>query len=239
MNIALCTDSITVAEPSNQEVHPAIKVLYPVIDGLGESLGPDYEFVLHDLGRPKESVVRVVNGHVTGRKVGHAIRDLVLTVLRSKKFNQDRLVNYLTKTSEGKMIKSTTILLRDDTGTTIGALCVNMDMGKFLMVKNELDEICKTTDLEELAHQSTDETDEVSEDVIQILRQIIRKTISNFVIPVASMTKEDKIEIVRFLDEKGVFLIKGAVDYLSNELNVSRYTVYNYLEEVRTYKLKL
>ena len=238
MSISFCTENTNMVEQSNKEIHPILQALYPVIDGLGESLGPDYEFVLHDLGRPKESVIRVVNGQVTGRKVGHAIRDLVLTVLRSKKFNQDRLVNYLTKTSEGKMIKSTTILLRDDFGNTIGALCINMDMGKFLMVKNELDEICRTTDLDELTNGSADEGDEVSEDVIQILRQIIRKTISNYVIPVASMSKEDKIEIVRFLDEKGVFLIKGAVDYLANELNVSRYTVYNYLEEERTHKIK-
>jgi predicted transcriptional regulator YheO len=51
--------------------------------------------------------------------------------------------------------------------------------------------------------------------------------------PVAYMTKDDKVEIVRTLDQKGAFLIKGAIDYVAKVLCVSRYTVYNYLDEVR------
>ena len=47
------------------------------------------------------------------------------------------------------------------------------------------------------------------------------------------MTKDDKVEIVRTLDQKGAFLIKGAIDYVAKVLCVSRYTVYNYLDEVR------
>ena len=48
------------------------------------------------------------------------------------------------------------------------------------------------------------------------------------------MEKEDKLVIVRRLDEKGVFLVKGAIDYVANILGVSRYTIYNYLDEVRS-----
>jgi predicted transcriptional regulator YheO len=51
--------------------------------------------------------------------------------------------------------------------------------------------------------------------------------------PVAYMTKEDKVDIVKVLDQKGAFLIKGAIDYVAKVLCVSRYTVYNYLDEVR------
>ena len=35
------------------------------------------------------------------------------------------------------------------------------------------------------------------------------------------------------LEEKGVFLIKGAIDYVANSLQVSRYTIYNYLDGIR------
>ena len=47
------------------------------------------------------------------------------------------------------------------------------------------------------------------------------------------MSKEDKVSIVEALEEKGVFLIKGAVDYVAKVLCVSRYTIYNYLDEIR------
>lgn len=50
------------------------------------------------------------------------------------------------------------------------------------------------------------------------------------------MQKEHKLKIVEVLDEKGVFLIKGAVDDVANAIGVSRYSVYNYLDEIRAAK---
>ena len=35
------------------------------------------------------------------------------------------------------------------------------------------------------------------------------------------------------------FLIKGAIDQVAYELQVSRYTVYNYLEELKAKKIKV
>jgi len=48
------------------------------------------------------------------------------------------------------------------------------------------------------------------------------------------MGRGDKIEIVRQLEDQGVFLIKGAVKFIAKKLNVSKFTIYNYLDQVRT-----
>ncbi|WP_336989646.1 helix-turn-helix domain-containing protein [Bacillus infantis] len=48
------------------------------------------------------------------------------------------------------------------------------------------------------------------------------------------MQLEEKVECVRQLEEKGAFLIKGATDYVANVLGVSKFTVYNYLQKIRT-----
>ena len=44
----------------------------------------------------------------------------------------------------------------------------------------------------------------------------------------------DELEIVRVLEDTGIFLIRGAVDYVADALGVSRPTVYNYLAELRS-----
>lgn len=41
------------------------------------------------------------------------------------------------------------------------------------------------------------------------------------------------MEIVRRLDERGVFLVKGSVDIVSTKLNISKYTIYNYLDQIK------
>jgi len=48
------------------------------------------------------------------------------------------------------------------------------------------------------------------------------------------MQKEDKLMVAKIAEEKGAFLIKGAITQLAKEINVSRYTIYNYLR--REYK---
>lgn len=45
--------------------------------------------------------------------------------------------------------------------------------------------------------------------------------------------KEYRIHIVRRLEEKDVFRVKGAVEIVSGRLNVSKYSIYNYIEQVR------
>jgi predicted transcriptional regulator YheO len=50
------------------------------------------------------------------------------------------------------------------------------------------------------------------------------------------MQKEDNLRVVENFDEKGGFMIKGAVDQLAHKLNVSRFTIYNYLDEIKIKK---
>ena len=66
-----------------------------------------------------------------------------------------------------------------------------------------------------------------------VLSNIVNRTLDSKGKPVAFMSKEEKVNIVQILEDKGVFLIKGAVDYIAKVLCVSRYTIYNYLDEIR------
>ncbi len=50
----------------------------------------------------------------------------------------------------------------------------------------------------------------------------------------AMMDKSDKLVIMQRLDKEGVFMIKGSVDYMARVFGSSRYTIYNYLKQIRT-----
>ncbi|MNE67865.1 hypothetical protein D3C80_1635000 [compost metagenome] len=47
------------------------------------------------------------------------------------------------------------------------------------------------------------------------------------------MNKQAKVEAVRVMQERGLFIVKGGVEKAANALGVTRYTVYNYLEQLR------
>jgi predicted transcriptional regulator YheO len=48
---------------------------------------------------------------------------------------------------------------------------------------------------------------------------------------VGNLTKEEKVSVVHTLDDKGFFLIKKAAEKLADFLGLSRYSIYNYLNE--------
>ena len=54
--------------------------------------------------------------------------------------------------------------------------------------------------------------------------------------PVAAMSREEKRDVVRFLDDRGAFLIKKAVEAVASRLGVTRFTVYNYLDERQVHR---
>lgn len=50
-------------------------------------------------------------------------------------------------------------------------------------------------------------------------------------IPVPDMSRSQKQQVVRYLDDRGAFLIKKSVEQVAARLGVSRFTIYNYLDE--------
>ena len=217
-------------------MHPILKKYIPIIECIGKTFGKNCETVLHDFSDPHHSIVHIVNGHVTGRKIGDAITDLALKAWRRDGFGEDKermLLNYKSKTKDGKILKSSTLFIEDESKNIIGCFCVNYDLTEGMMLSNFFNDFLQISSLS-AEKEETPET--FVEDINEVLDFLITKAITEVGRPVHLMSKEDKVRTVCLLDEKGGFLIKGAVDKVANELNVSRYTIYNYLEEAKTRK---
>ena len=69
--------------------------------------------------------------------------------------------------------------------------------------------------------------------VDNLINELLAKSIRNVGKPIVHMGREDKLAIMRDLQEKGLFLIKGSAKRVSKELNVSLATIYKYIEEIQ------
>src|SRR5919112_1144427 len=92
-----------------------IAALTPVVDGIAATLGSFCEVVVHDFRRPERSVVAIA-GSVTGRAVGGSMSEIGMGILARGDAAEDEL-NYITRTPGGKLLKSSTMVLRDSAGT--------------------------------------------------------------------------------------------------------------------------
>ena len=79
--------------------------------------GKKCEVLIHDFRNPQHSIMAIENGHVTGRKIGDPITNLALSVWKKNGYENkkiDRIINYKTKTKDGKMLKSSTVFIRNN-----------------------------------------------------------------------------------------------------------------------------
>ena len=47
------------------------------------------------------------------------------------------------------------------------------------------------------------------------------------------MSRDDKIAVVSYLESRGAFLIRYSVDRVASLLQISKFTVYNYLDQIK------
>ena len=208
-------------------MHVLLKSLIPIAETIGKTFGNRCEVVLHDLTIPEKSVVYTVNGDVTGRREGQTFDRLVRSVLLNKNFTRDYAVNYTFETEDGRRIKSSSSLVRDEAGEVVGVFCVNYDI---TFMKTLHDELELFRPLQEDSSVICPEM-AADQDVTTVVDTLIDNIVSSR--KKQGLTKQDNLEMIRFMDDKGIFLVKGAIDKVAACMGLSKVTIYGYLDTVR------
>lgn len=197
-----------------------------LLDMLSSHFGNSVEIVLHDLTKEYEhTIVDIRNGHITGREIGGCGSNLGLEVLKGTVVNGDRY-NYVTQLPDGQLLRTSSLYIHDENGKTIGSICINTD-------------ISNTLKLEEYLHQynrySIPEGDSevLAKDVGEVLDYLMQQAQLRVGKSPEKMTKQEKLEYLKYLDDKGAFLITKAGKKVCDTLKISKGTLYTYLDEAR------
>ncbi|MDR1422309.1 MAG: helix-turn-helix transcriptional regulator [Coriobacteriales bacterium] len=205
-------------------------MLEQVAAGIAGQFGSNCEVLVHDLTNGITKTVAVVkNGHVTGRKVGDGPSQTALEAIRNPDI-RDRY-GYLINSKDGQMLKSSTINIRGQSGDVLAVICINHDISDLTMASRALGELL-TTDADNgrtAEGAKLSDPDGISSNVGDLLDQIIEESHRYIGKPVNAMSREDKIEAIRYLDRKGALLIKKSSDAIAEYYGISKYTLYNYL----------
>jgi predicted transcriptional regulator YheO len=200
-----------------------LAALTPVVDGLVATFGPVCEVVLHDYRTPEKSVVALA-GAVTGRAVGGAMSEIGMRVVARGDEAADEL-NYVTRTGTGKTVKSSTIVLRDSTGSVFGALCVNLDVTAASEAHALLGALAGLggTPAELPVTAFGDDIDSVVDAILDTHRHQ----------PWGALSRAERLALFRGLDDRGVFAVRRAGEQVAARLGISRASAYSYLSQAR------
>jgi predicted transcriptional regulator YheO len=150
-----------------------------------------------------------------------------LLAIHSPDGEYDEMINYTSATPDGRPLKSTSVVFRDDDGTPIAGLCINFDISDINRTKAFIDNFLGIKTEPQVQQEEFYQTmDQAFEKLINIAVEAVHK-------PVIAMDKADKIRVVALLDSSGVFAMKGSTERVAEVFGVSRFTIYNYLDEIR------
>lgn len=203
-------------------------VVYPVMRAITAAVGPHCEVVLHDLtSRTMERTIYAIeNGDVTGRSVGGPSTNLGLGLLQDEDANHNAF-GYHGRTADGRDLHCSSVYYRNAAGRVIAALCINVDL---TAVQNARAILATLVPPDGQAAPK----EIVGPDIQMVLEDMIDTAIKTTGKPVTLMTKSDRIEVLRLLEERGAFHIKRAVDRVAARLGISKVTAYSDLDSVRS-----
>ncbi|MEX1378238.1 MAG: PAS domain-containing protein [Eubacteriales bacterium] len=206
-----------------------LKPYMKMVDFLSNIFGSNTEIVLHDLSDYKKSIISIKNGHISGRKEGDSITDLLLKMIIDGEFKSRKyLSNYKVYSANGDVLRASTMIIEDEEGEPIGALCINTNVSMLNHIKAFVDEHLSFSE-EKIGDESVQERLDGSVD--EYCTYQIKRAVEKVGIHPSRMSVEEKTAVVKSLQKKGIFLLKGTVAQTAQELGISEPSVYRYMKK--------
>jgi len=195
--------------------------------------GDNCEVAIHDLTTEKMQLVHIT-GEVTKRKVGAPVTDVVAKyLLLDGNAVEDRHC-FMTLTDDGRELKSSTSYIRNSKGNVVAAFCVNFNTtdhhNAIQMLKAFVN---KTANGGGGINKKDAGPEKMSFSIDHTADSFFEQSVAEIGKRPASMNTDEKIRLVRILETKGAFQIKGMVGQVALRLGVSNFTIYNYLKKIR------
>ncbi|QXM06543.1 helix-turn-helix transcriptional regulator [Crassaminicella indica] len=214
-----------------------------LVEFLGKTLGPDYEVVLHDTKNYTNSIVAIANGHISGRTIGAPMTNFGLNVISDKSYkNCDYKLNYNGISKDQRILRSSTMFIKDENEELVGMLCINFDDRRYVDISNQILKLCHPDELVEQnstyksVNSIIDEAESFSGSIAEVTSTVLKKVLSDNNIPIDRLTQDERLRIVDILNQKGIFMLKGAVSEVAKQLHCSEPSIYRYLNKLQKYK---
>lgn len=214
----------------------AMKVLdiyKQMVPFLGEILGDNCKIVLFDLTQKKEQAIAIANGTLDGKGIGAPLTDLARSIVKKDIWKQkDYITNFLGRTRDGQLLRSSNYFIKED-GRLIGMLCININVEAYQNLSRDILRLSglpedfftispKEIEFEHLSETITNATEAARSTIRDLYGQI----------DIDRLTQEEKLEIIKSLKKKDIFLIKGSVSQVAAILKCSEASIYRYLSKI-------
>lgn len=194
-------------------------------------LGNNCEVLLCDT----EEFLYIMNPLDDTHHVGDPLDDLHQNFIDDDAFHSlPYTITYRTSASSGEKLRSATFFIRDD-NTLTGFLTLNWKITDFVQMKEILEMLTNGSvfpDTEESTETGSGSIETLSSSVSELINSVMNEARIRFQTTPDRFTTEEKLSIIREMNKRGVFLVKGSVSEVAKEVRSSEPTIYRYLNQI-------
>lgn len=196
-----------------------LEIFNPIAESVAKLLHPHAEVVVHDLRNNRISSIFNAFSH---RNPGDpSLIDDAEGIAQGPDIHGP----FVKTLADGRRLKYTSTVLRDDNGQAVGLMCINFDLGEFDRLQTVLQAFNSVSD-------DSTALDSLFDDNWQTkINTFVREYLLEKNRTLSSLTRLERAELVQALQLAGGFRTRGAAGYIARVLGVSRATIYNDLGE--------
>ena len=216
-----------------KSLEPYAKLVY----FLSAALGDNCEIALHDLTSKDQEIVAISNNPISGREVGAKLSNLSLHYLEEKQYlNHDYVMNYKTVGNDGKLMRAATYFIKEEgREMPVGMLCINVNISDLEYLTSTIKKILGIKEEKDIEFKMDNPVEILSSPLDEVIDMYIKECLEKMGFPsyflAERLNVDEKIKVVKYLQEKGTFKVKGAIVLVAEKLAVSEPTVYRYLKK--------
>lgn len=211
------------------EKEQLITALKQLADAVTMMFGSSCEVAIHDLAAENKGLIHIA-GNVTHRKLGTPVTDSVARALVKDGNEAADRHCFMTLTDDGRELKSSTTYIRDSNGDIVAAFCINFETTDH---HNAIQLLESFVNRGAKNWSNDDQPEKMSFSIDNTLGSMFEQAVAEVGKRPTSMITNEKLKLVKILENKGAFQIRGVVNQVALRLGVSNFTIYNYLKKIR------
>lgn len=134
-------------------------------------------------------------------------------------------LGYLTRSPDGRILKSSTLYIRDETGAVHYMFCINFDITRLIGFEQSIHSL-----IQDERSDPAQQPEPIVTNVNDLLDTLIQQSVTLVGKPAALMNKDEKIRAIQFLNDAGAFLVTKSGDKVSQYFGISKFTLYSYID---------
>ena len=223
--------------------HPLLQKYDRLIEFFGQMLGQDYELSLFDLRAEGCPLIFIAGGLNSGRPLGTPLTAAGLSMLeRFRQGDREPLVNSHSVTADGRLLRSSAVILADGDDEPEGLLSVRFDDNRYRDLVDEMLHLCHPDhfwqEIEGLEIAGLNRPSDIGQasaapDGELTAAEAVRRMLLEANTTADALTSEERLHIISELEKHGYFRLKGAVREVTEVLHCSQASVYRYLTQLR------